>query len=108
MFQGIFNYDNPVWRCVGKLGDLILLNILWIICSIPIFTIGASTTAVYLADVSGDGFGSAFRSALCFPGAYRQLYDAHRLYGGHRRTDPYLAVYVYVCIPFTEPVLQSG
>lgn len=32
---------------MGKLGDLMILNLLWIICSIPIFTIGASTTAVY-------------------------------------------------------------
>lgn len=47
MLSGFFNYDNPVWRFIGKFGDLILLNILWIICSIPIFTIGASTTAVY-------------------------------------------------------------
>lgn len=47
MLQGLFNYDNPVWRFIGKLGDLILLNILWCICSIPVFTIGASTTAVY-------------------------------------------------------------
>lgn len=47
MLQGLFNYDNPVWRFIGKLGDLIILNILWTICSIPIFTIGASTTAVY-------------------------------------------------------------
>lgn len=47
MLQGLFNYDNPVWRFIGKLGDLILLNILWFICSIPLFTIGASTTAVY-------------------------------------------------------------
>lgn len=47
MLQGLFNYDNPVWRFIGKLGDLILLNILWIVCSIPVFTIGASTTAVY-------------------------------------------------------------
>ena len=47
MFQGFFNYDNPVWRFIGKLGDLILLNFLWTVCSIPIVTIGASTTAVY-------------------------------------------------------------
>ena len=47
MLQGIFNYDNPVWRFIGKLGDLMILNILWVICSIPIFTMGASTTAVY-------------------------------------------------------------
>lgn len=68
MFQGIFNYDNPVWRFVGKLGDLILLNILWIICSIPIFTIGASTTAVYyvtlklVRDDDGYTIKSFFRS----------------------------------------------
>ena len=47
MLQGIFNYHNPVWRFIGKLGDLMILNILWVICSIPIFTMGASTTAVY-------------------------------------------------------------
>ena len=47
MFSGFFNYDNPVWRFIGKFGDLIILNILWIVCSIPLFTMGASTTAVY-------------------------------------------------------------
>lgn len=47
MLSGIFNYDNPVWRFIGKFFDIMLLNILWIICSIPIVTIGASTTAVY-------------------------------------------------------------
>ncbi|WP_124067024.1 YesL family protein [Clostridium sp. E02] len=47
MFSGLFNYDNPVWRFIGKFGDLIILNILWFICSIPIVTMGASTTAVY-------------------------------------------------------------
>ena len=47
MFQGLFNYDNPVWRFIGKLGDLILLNLLWTVCSIPVITIGASPTAVY-------------------------------------------------------------
>ncbi len=47
MLQGLFNYDNPVWRFIGKLGDLIVLNILWIVTSIPIVTAGASTTALY-------------------------------------------------------------
>lgn len=47
MLQGFFNYDNPIWRFVGRLGDMIVLNILWIICSIPVVTIGASTTALY-------------------------------------------------------------
>ena len=52
MFQGLFNYDNPVWRFIGKLGDLILLNLLWTVCSIPVITIGASTTAVYFVTLT--------------------------------------------------------
>lgn len=64
MLQGIFNYDNPVWRFIGKLGDLMILNLLWIICSIPIFTIGASTTAVYYVTMKlvRDDDGYTFRN----------------------------------------------
>lgn len=39
--------DNVVMRALGRLCDFILLNILWVVCSIPLFTIGASTTALY-------------------------------------------------------------
>lgn len=31
----------------GTFGNICALNVLWIVCSIPIFTIGASTTALY-------------------------------------------------------------
>ena len=47
MFAGFFNYDNPVWRFIGKFWDVLVINFLWIICSIPIVTIGSSTTAMY-------------------------------------------------------------
>lgn len=62
--SGFFNYDNPVWRFIGKFGDVILLNILWIVCCIPIFTIGASTTAVYYVTlkIARDEDGYTFRS----------------------------------------------
>ena len=39
--------DNGFFRTLGKLADLMILNILFIVCSIPIFTIGASLTAMY-------------------------------------------------------------
>lgn len=39
--------DNVVMRGLSRVCDFILLNIMWIICSIPIVTIGASTTALY-------------------------------------------------------------
>jgi uncharacterized membrane protein YesL len=44
---GLFNINNGFFRAISRIMDLILLNILWVITSIPIFTIGASTTAVY-------------------------------------------------------------
>lgn len=47
MLQGFFNYDNPVWRFIGRLADIMILNVLWVACSLPVFTIGASTTALY-------------------------------------------------------------
>ena len=47
--KGVFSYDGPFSQFVGKLIDLVLLSFLWLIFSIPIITIGASSTALYYA-----------------------------------------------------------
>lgn len=39
--------DNVVVRFLSKVSDLVCLNVLWIIFSLPIITIGASTTAMF-------------------------------------------------------------
>ena len=64
MLAGLFNYDNPVWRFIGKFWDVLIVNILWIICSIPVVTIGASTTAMYYVTLklARDEDGYTFRS----------------------------------------------
>lgn len=68
MLSGIFNYDNPVWRFIGKFFDVMILNLLWVLCSIPIVTMGASTTAVYyvtlklVRDEEGSTVKSFFKS----------------------------------------------
>ena len=46
MWDRIFNVDNVVFRTIDKIGKIFLLNLLWLICSLPVFTIGASTTAL--------------------------------------------------------------
>lgn len=43
----LFDLDNPFFRFVAKLVDVVWLNIIWIIFSLPVVTIGASTTAMY-------------------------------------------------------------
>lgn len=42
----LFNLDSPVFSFLNKIADLIWLNILTAICCIPVFTIGASMTAL--------------------------------------------------------------
>ncbi|MBQ8638609.1 MAG: YesL family protein [Lachnospiraceae bacterium] len=44
---GIFSPDNKFTNFLSKIMYLAWLNLLWLICSLPIITIGASTTAVY-------------------------------------------------------------
>ena len=43
----IFNYDNKFFRGVSKIIDCVWLSLLWFMCCIPVFTIGAATTALY-------------------------------------------------------------
>lgn len=44
-----FSYDNSILRKLGKVGDVIYLSAFWTLFSIPVFTMGASTTALYYA-----------------------------------------------------------
>lgn len=39
--------DNPFFTFMGNLGDLFLLNLVYVITCIPILTIGMATTALY-------------------------------------------------------------
>ena len=45
--RNLFNMDNPLFRFLSKVADMMILNLLFILCSIPVFTIGASMTAMY-------------------------------------------------------------
>ncbi len=45
--RGFWNVDNPVWKFIGRLYDFFFLSLLWLLFSLPIVTLGASTTALY-------------------------------------------------------------
>lgn len=64
------NLNHIVVRALTRIFDFILLNVLWLVCSLPVVTIGASTTALYavmmkiVANEEGyilQGFLDAFR-----------------------------------------------
>lgn len=64
----LFQMDSPILIFFNKAGELILLDICWLIGCIPIVTIGTSTTALYYAIVksirrdTGYPTGEFFRS----------------------------------------------
>lgn len=41
------NIDNPFFEMMGRFGDIIMVNVLCIVCSLPVITMGAALTAMY-------------------------------------------------------------
>lgn len=46
-----FSPDNFYWKCFDKLADILILSLLWFICSLPVITAGAASVALYDAAV---------------------------------------------------------
>lgn len=45
--RGLFSYDGWLARILSKITDCICLSLLWLLCSLPLLTSGAATTALY-------------------------------------------------------------
>src|SRR5699024_1479033 len=45
--MNLFSYDSMLSRFLYLVGDIVTLHFLWLLCSLPIVTMGASTTALY-------------------------------------------------------------
>ena len=69
----MFDVNNRFWQFLNKMIDQILLTFLWILCSLPIITFGASTAAYFKIsmelhqDIEGAMFRDFFREfGRCF------------------------------------------
>lgn len=70
MFRSIFRPYGPVWNFFNAITDVLLLSLLWCLCSLPLITLGASTTALYDAAVHGIRYRE--------PGLYRRFFRNFR------------------------------
>ena len=43
----LFSIDSPLGQKLTLMSNLVLLNLLWILCSLPVITMGAATSAMY-------------------------------------------------------------
>ena len=66
----MFRPYGPVWNFCNAITDVLLLSLLWCLCSLPLFTLGAATTALYDAAVHGIRYRE--------PGLYRRFFATFR------------------------------
>ena len=65
MNKKTFYYDSKLMRGLSLLGDYIILNVLYVVCSLPLFTMGAAKAGLYNATrilVSKDNESSAVKA----------------------------------------------
>lgn len=49
MSKNLFSPDGLYARAMNWLWNILVLSVLWVVCSLPVFTIGAASTAAYYA-----------------------------------------------------------
>ena len=47
--SNVFSYDSAPMQVLNRLGDLIIINVCYLVCCIPVFTIGAAQAGLYNA-----------------------------------------------------------
>ena len=45
--RGFFSAENWLFKPLGVLGDLVILSLLWTVCSVPLLTLGPASAALY-------------------------------------------------------------
>ena len=65
MMSSIFNPDLLFWRIMARLADVFALSLMWLFSSLPVFTVGAATAALYNAAVRHVRTGKS-GAAMCY------------------------------------------
>ena len=80
MYEKIFHSENPFWNGMGRLFDIVELNLLWLVCSLPLFTVGSASAALYSA------MAALLRGKETYPHRDFSALSGH-ISGGIRRPD---------------------
>lgn len=70
MFGSLFRYKGTLWHVLNNITDVLGLSMLWALCSLPVLTLGAATTALYDSVVRCIRYGEE--------GPYRRFFRSFR------------------------------
>lgn len=71
----LFDHDGPLMRALTYLGNLILLNLVFLLCCIPVVTTGAACAALYtvtLGNLRGEDGGTVRRFFRAFRANFKK------------------------------------
>ena len=108
-----FSVDSPLYRFLSRVLDILKLNFLWILGSLPVFTIGASTTAAmsvalkladdeegYIAKSYFEAYKANFKQGvpmgLIFLVAWYAVYLDFQLFGAVKNNPVILLIIVMI------------
>ena len=72
------NTDAPFFLLMGKIGDLVFANVLWLVCCIPVVTAGASFLLLLVVGCCGS-WAFALLARFSYPKALSALADGGRM-----------------------------
>lgn len=62
--MNLFRINSPLYQAMSRLTELMILNVMWIICCLPVVTIGAANTALYTVLMRQDRRNSTAKTFL--------------------------------------------
>ena len=68
--------NNPVIAFLNKMTDLLILNALFVLCSVPIVTIGPAITAMYCVNLRSIRYGDGYVVQIFFRSLRRDFWQA--------------------------------
>ncbi len=102
----IFNFDGPFSRVMGRIFDLVLLHLLWVVTSLPIVTIGASTTALFTVTLKMTRNEESYIVKSYFKAFRENFKQATQLWLVVAFAGAYLLFMMRICMKVDLPVMK--
>jgi len=100
----VFSYDSPVWKFMGRLIDFTYLTLLWAVTSLPLITIGASTTTLYYITLKMTDNQEEYLTQMYFKNFVRFFKESTKVWLLMLATGCVLVVDLTICIQRQNPI----
>lgn len=95
--NGLFNPENRFWLFMDKIMNLCVISLLWFLCSIPVITVGTSTTALFQYTLKMTENEEGYVGKTFFKSFKQNFVQSTVLWIGMLLTGGFLMADLYIC-----------